>query len=69
MSEAELGAPSGGQEQNVAEFVPHPAWIGGHAKGVELEVTGAPVNGWVPVTEPSSGQAGFVSDQFVTLGT
>ncbi len=38
-------------------------------QGVELEVTGAPVNGWVPVTEPSSGQAGFVSDQFVTLVT
>jgi hypothetical protein len=36
-------------------------------QGVELEVTGAPVDGWVPVTEPSSGQAGFVSDQFVTL--
>jgi hypothetical protein len=38
-------------------------------QGVELEVTGAPVDGWVPVTEPSTGQAGFVSDQFVTLVT
>jgi len=38
-------------------------------QGVELEVTGAPVDGWVPVTEPGSGQAGFVSDQFVTLVT
>jgi hypothetical protein len=38
-------------------------------QGVELEVTGAPVNGWVPVTEPSTGQTGFVSDQFVTLVT
>ena len=38
-------------------------------QGVELEVTGAPVDGWVPVTEPSSGQAGFVSDEFVTLVT
>jgi hypothetical protein len=38
-------------------------------EGVELEVTGAPVDGWVPVTEPGTGQAGFVSDQFVTLVT
>ena len=38
-------------------------------QGVELEVTGTPVNGWVPVTEPSTGQTGFVSDQFVTLVT
>jgi hypothetical protein len=38
-------------------------------QGVELEVTGAPVDGWVPVTEPSTGQAGFVSAQFVTLVT
>lgn len=38
-------------------------------EGVELEVTGAPVNGWVPVTEPGTGQSGFVSDQFVTLVT
>jgi hypothetical protein len=37
--------------------------------GVELDVTGAPVDGWVPVTEPGTGQAGFVSDQFVTLVT
>jgi hypothetical protein len=38
-------------------------------QGVELEVTGAPVDGWVPVTEPGTGQTGFVSDQFVTLVT
>jgi hypothetical protein len=36
-------------------------------QGAELEVTGAPVDGWVPVTEPGTGQAGFVSDQFVTI--
>jgi hypothetical protein len=36
-------------------------------QGVELNVTGAPVDGWVPVTEPGTGQTGFVSDQFVTL--
>jgi hypothetical protein len=35
-------------------------------QGVELEVTGAPENGWIPVVEPASGQRGFVSDQFVT---
>jgi hypothetical protein len=35
-------------------------------EGVQLDVTGAPENGWVPVTDPVSGQAGFVSDQFVT---
>ena len=38
-------------------------------QGVELDVTGAPVDGWVPVTEPGTSQAGFVSDQFVTLVT
>ena len=38
-------------------------------QGAELEVTGAPVDGWVPVTEPGTGQTGFVSDQFVTLVT
>jgi hypothetical protein len=38
-------------------------------QGVELDVTGAPVDGWVPVTEPGTGQAGFVSDQFVTVVT
>ena len=38
-------------------------------QGVELEVTGPPTNGWVPVTEPGTGQSGFVSDQFVTLVT
>lgn len=38
-------------------------------EGVELEVTGTPENGWVPVTEPSSGEAGFVSDQFVRAVT
>ena len=36
-------------------------------QGVALEVTGAPVDGWVPVVEPGTGQAGFVSDQFVTI--
>lgn len=36
-------------------------------QGVELEVTGAPENGWVPVMEPATGQRGFVSDQFVTI--
>ncbi|MFN8591527.1 MAG: SH3 domain-containing protein [Thermomicrobiales bacterium] len=35
--------------------------------GVELEVTGSPANGWVPVLEPASGQRGFVSDQFVSI--
>ncbi len=38
-------------------------------QGVELEVTGPPVDGWVPVIEPGTGQTGFVSDQFVTLVT
>jgi hypothetical protein len=36
-------------------------------QGVELEVTGAPADGWIPVVEPGTGQAGFVSDQFVSL--
>jgi hypothetical protein len=36
-------------------------------QGVELEVTGAPENGWVPVLEPGSGQRGFVSDQFISV--
>jgi hypothetical protein len=36
-------------------------------QGVELEVTGAPENGWVPVLEPATGQRGFVSDQFITF--
>jgi hypothetical protein len=36
-------------------------------QGVALEATGAPANGWIPVVEPGSGQAGFVSDQFVTV--
>jgi len=36
-------------------------------QGVELEVTGSPTDGWVPVVEPGTGQAGFVSDQFVTI--
>jgi uncharacterized protein YgiM (DUF1202 family) len=36
-------------------------------QGVELEVTGAPQGGWVPVVEPGSGQRGFVSDQFITV--
>lgn len=38
-------------------------------QGVELEVTGAPADGWVPVIDPVTGQAGFVSDQFVTVAT
>ena len=38
-------------------------------EGVELDVTGTPEGGWVPVTDPVSGQAGFVSDQFVTVAT
>jgi hypothetical protein len=38
-------------------------------EGVELEVTGAPQGGWVPVIDPVSGQAGFVSDQFVSVAT
>lgn len=36
-------------------------------QGVELDVTGAPADGWVPVVEPASGQRGFVSDQFVSI--
>jgi len=36
-------------------------------QGVELEVTGTPSGGWVPVQEPATGQRGFVSDQFVTV--
>jgi len=36
-------------------------------QGVELEVTGAPADGWIPVVEPGTGQAGFVSDQFVSI--
>lgn len=36
-------------------------------EGVALEVTGAPADGWVPVIDPVSGQAGFVSDQFITI--
>jgi hypothetical protein len=36
-------------------------------QGVELEVTGAPADGWIPVVEPGSGQTGFVSDQFVSI--
>jgi hypothetical protein len=35
-------------------------------QGVELEVTGPPENGWVPVVEPATGQRGFISDQFVS---
>jgi hypothetical protein len=35
--------------------------------GVQLDVTGTPENGWVPVVEPSSGQRGFISDQFITI--
>jgi hypothetical protein len=36
-------------------------------QGAELEVTGAPEDGWLPVVEPATGQRGFVSDQFVTI--
>jgi hypothetical protein len=36
-------------------------------QGVELEVTGPPQDGWVPVVEPGSGQSGYVSDQFLTV--
>ena len=36
-------------------------------EGVELEVTGTPEDGWVPVQEPATGQRGFVSDQFITV--
>lgn len=36
-------------------------------QGVELEVTGAPQDGWVPVTVPGSGESGYVSDQFLTV--
>lgn len=38
-------------------------------EGVELDVTGSPADGWVPVVDPASGQAGFVSDQFVTIAS
>mgnify|MGYP000571898585 CR=1 FL=1 len=37
--------------------------------GVELEVTGTPENGWVPVVDPVSGQRGFVSGQFVSIAS
>ena len=36
-------------------------------QGVELEVTGAPQDGLVPVTVPGIGESGFVSDQFLTV--
>lgn len=36
-------------------------------EGVALEATGAPADGWIPVIDPVSGQAGFVSDQFITI--
>ncbi len=36
-------------------------------EGVELEVTAAPADGWVAVIDPASGQAGFVSDQFIAV--
>lgn len=38
-------------------------------EGVELDVTGSPADGWVPVVDPASGQAGFVSDQFVAIAS
>jgi hypothetical protein len=34
--------------------------------GVELEVTGATTEGWVPVLEISTGRRGYVTDAFVT---
>ncbi len=33
--------------------------------GVELEVTGEPTGGWVPVLEPAGGARGFVSEEFI----
>lgn len=36
-------------------------------EGVQLEVTSAPQDGWIGVADPVSGQAGFVSDQFIAL--
>jgi hypothetical protein len=38
-------------------------------EGVALDVTGSPADGWIPVTDPASGQAGFVSDQFIAIGS
>jgi hypothetical protein len=38
-------------------------------EGVELDVTGSPADGWIPVIDPASGQAGFVSDQFVAIAS
>lgn len=36
-------------------------------EGVQLEITSGPEDGWVGVADPVSGQAGFVSDQFIAL--
>lgn len=36
-------------------------------EGVQLEITSGPADGWVGVADPVSGQAGFVSDQFIAL--
>ena len=38
-------------------------------EGVELDATGSPADGWIPVIDPASGQAGFVSDQFVAIAS
>jgi hypothetical protein len=38
-------------------------------EGVELDVTGSPADGWIAVIDPASGQAGFVSDQFVAIAS
>ncbi|MDQ2651808.1 MAG: SH3 domain-containing protein [Chloroflexota bacterium] len=38
-------------------------------EGVELDVTGSPADGWIPVIDPASGQAGFVSDQFIAIAS
>ena len=38
-------------------------------EGVALDVTGSPADGWIPVIDPASGQAGFVSDQFVAIAS
>lgn len=38
-------------------------------EGVALDVTGSPADGWIPVIDPASGQAGFVSDQFIAIGS
>lgn len=39
------------------------------AEGAQVTVQGSPVNGWVPVLCGGAGQSGFVSAEFVTIGT